>query len=120
LKGGRIDLQQASLSTAACFRSPETASYNGLNKYVPIDSLPFMFLVSGRVVFFRSGSCQSKLERVNQNIIKALQGGEQIKLPHYIFKAIVMFAFRRFYLRVFADPKEIIRQRKRNVVLATA
>ncbi len=47
--------------------------YGGFHKYVSIDSHPFIFLVSRRMISFRSGSCLSKLERVKENIIKVPQ-----------------------------------------------
>ena len=40
-----------------------------------------------------------------------------IKRLCYILKAMAMFSFTRFYLRVLADLNEIIRRRKRNLIL---
>ena len=40
-------------------------------------------------------------------------------LLHYILKAIAMFAFTRFYGRVLTDLNEIMRWRKRDVILTT-
>jgi len=61
-----------------------------------------------------SGSCLSKLERVKANSTEAAKIAIN---NHMLFNILALFAFTRFYLRVLADPNEIIRRLKHNVIL---
>ena len=79
------------------------------------------------MIGFGSGSCLSKLERVKANSIAAANIINHYHIPTVQPKTIVRV---RFYALLFAsfirlwrdlaDPNQIIRRRKRNVILKLA
>ncbi len=62
----------------------------------------------------------SKLERVKANSIEKSKITNNINFLQSDLNILARFAFTRFSFRVLADPKEIIRRLKRNVILRNA
>jgi hypothetical protein len=48
--------------------------------------------------------------------LQCLKVEQKVVWPHYLLKTIAMFAFRRFYLRVLAGFKKIIRKLNQNFI----
>ena len=79
------------------------------------------------MIGFGSESCLSKLERVKTNSIEAANIINHYHIPtvqpEYIglvrFYALLFASFIRLW-RDLADPNEIVRRRKRNVILGNA
>jgi len=57
---------------------------------------------------FPSGSCLSKLERVKANSIEVVKLRIIIILSQCNLNPLALFAFTRFYLRVFTDGNGVI------------
>ena len=79
------------------------------------------------MIWFGSGSCLSKLERIKANSIEAAKIINHYHIPtvqpKYIgpvrFYALLFASFIRLW-RDLADPNETIRRLKRNVILTIA
>jgi hypothetical protein len=79
------------------------------------------------MIWLGAGSCLSQLERVKANSIKAAKIINHYHIPtlqpKYIgpvrFYALLFASFIRLW-RDLADPNEIVRRRKRNVILRNA